>query len=92
MPDINLMTETVKDIFDSSDTRAVTAFGTTTIVATKLPSGFVIVESYSVPDPDEYDIDVGIQECTARIMERIWSYEMYQTMSKAAHNTEEGVQ
>ena len=92
MPDINLMTETVKNIYDSSDTRAVTAFGTTTIVATKLPSGFVIVESYSVPDRDEYDIDVGIQECTARIMERIWSYEMYQTMSKAAHNTEEGVQ
>lgn len=78
-----LTPEVIEELFNQSDTRVLTAFGTTTIVATKLPSGFVITESFSAPTIDEYDLDIGIQECTDRICKRIWDYEMYSMMFRS---------
>lgn len=75
-----LTKEDIVKIFNESDTRLMTAFGTTTIMATKLPNGFVIVESFSVPDEESYDLDEGVQECTRMVLGQIWNCELYHAM------------
>lgn len=47
------------------------------IVACKLPNGFVIVESSSCIDPEDYDEDIGIDICLSRIKMRIAEMEAY---------------
>lgn len=57
-------------------------FGKTTIVAAQLPSGFVIVESSSCVDPDNYDEKIGLEICIDRITNKIWELEGYVLQNK----------
>lgn len=54
----------------------------TTVVACKLPSGFVIVESSSCIDPANYDEKLGIQICMERIKSRLYELEGYKAHTK----------
>ena len=52
-------------------------FGKCTIVACRLPNGFVIVESSSCVNPDDYDEDIGIENCMNRIKNKVIEMEAY---------------
>ena len=52
-------------------------FDKCTIVACQLPNGFVIVESSSCVDPDDYDKEIGIENCMNRIKNKVIELEAY---------------
>lgn len=49
----------------------------TTVVSCTLPNGFVIVESSSCVDPENYDHEMGKSICLKRIEDKIWAFEEY---------------
>lgn len=49
----------------------------TTIVHCVLPNGFVIVESSSCVDPENYDEKIGAEICLKRIENKVWELEGY---------------
>lgn len=67
----------VDEIMNASEFVTCKAFDKCTIVACKLPNGFVIVESSSCVDPDDYNEDVGIENCLSRIESKIRELEAY---------------
>lgn len=56
----------------------------TTVVQVILPNGFVIVESSSCVDPENYDHEEGKNCCVKRIENKIWELEGYVLQSKLA--------
>jgi len=71
----------VNKIINDSDIIVKTVFGKTTVVACKLPSGFVIVESSSSVSTDNYDEEIGRKICMERIKDKIWEHEAYKYQS-----------
>ena len=69
--------ELVEDIMNSSKVIVHKVFDKCTVVACKLPSGFVIVESSACVNPDDYDEDMGVEICLNRILEKIYEMEAY---------------
>lgn len=67
----------VDELFENADCHIETVFGKCTIVAMKLPNGFVIVESSACVDPANYDHEIGMHECFKRIKDKIWELEGY---------------
>lgn len=74
----NTVTQSVIDeLMESCDIAVTTAFDKCTIVACKLPNGFVIVESSSCVDPANYDEDMGVDICMKNIEKKLWELEGY---------------
>lgn len=74
----NTVTQAIVDeLMESCDIAVTTAFDKCTIVACKLPSGFVIVESSSCVDPANYDEDMGVDICMKNIEKKVWELEGY---------------
>jgi len=48
-----------------------------TVVALRLPNDFVIIESSSCVDPENYDEELGKKICIDRIKNKIWELEGY---------------
>ena len=67
----------VDKIIEESHINISTVFDKCTVVACKLPSGFVIVESSACVDPKNYDKDIGVDICMDRIRDRIFEMEAY---------------
>ena len=67
----------VDELMESCDIAVTTAFDKCTIVACKLPNGFVIVESSSCVDPANYDEDMGVDICMKNIERKVWELEGY---------------
>ena len=67
----------VENILDRSEVSVIKAFDKCTIVACKLPNGFVIVESSSCIDPKNYNSKIGIENCMKRIKNKIYELEGY---------------
>ena len=67
----------VDELMESCDIAVTTAFDKCTIVACKLPNGFVIVESSSCVDPANYDEDMGVDICMKNIEKKVWELEGY---------------
>lgn len=79
----NTVTQSVIDeLLESCDIAVTTAFDKCTIVACKLPNGFVIVESSSCVDPANYDEDMGIDICMKNIEKKLWELEGYLLQNK----------
>lgn len=79
----NTVTKSVIDeLMDSCDIAVTTAFDKCTIVACKLPNGFVIVESSSCVDPANYDEDMGVDICMKNIEKKLWELEGYLLQNK----------
>ena len=79
----NTVTQSVIDeLMESCDIAVTTAFDKCTIVACKLPNGFVIVESSSCVDPDNYDEDMGVDICMKNIENKLWELEGYLLQNK----------
>jgi len=62
----------------------------TTVVCATLANGFEIVESSSCVDPDNYDDEIGVRLCRARIYDRIWEMLGFM-LQQAASGLEDGV-
>lgn len=56
----------------------------TTIVKATLKNGFIIVESSSCVDPDNFNMDIGYNICRERIQNKIW--EMLGFLLQTANN------
>ena len=79
----NTVTQSVIDeLMESCDIAVTTAFDKCTIVACKLPNGFVIVESSSCVDPANYDEDMGVDICIKNIEKKLWELEGYLLQNK----------
>lgn len=79
----NTITQSVIDeLMESCDIAVTTAFDKCTIVACKLPNGFVIVESSSCVDPANYDEDMGVDICMKNIEKKLWELEGYLLQNK----------
>lgn len=79
----NTVTQSVIDeLIESCNIAVTTAFDKCTIVACKLPNGFVIVESSSCVDPANYDEDMGVDICMKNIEKKLWELEGYLLQNK----------
>lgn len=56
----------------------------TTLVFATLPSGFVIVETSSCVDPDNYSEEIGAGICMERIRNKVWELEGYRLQNEIA--------
>lgn len=69
--------EHIQAIIDNAETQVFTAFDNCTIVAMRLPNGFVVVESSGCIDPANYSEEIGKNICMERISGQIWKLEGY---------------
>lgn len=67
----------VQRILNNSEFTYSTQFGKCTIVACKLPNGFVIVESASCIDEKDYDEETGKEICMQKIGDKVMELEGY---------------
>ena len=67
----------IVEIMESSEFEIHTVFDKCVIVSCRLPNGFVIVESYTYTNPENYDEDAGVNICIDKITDRIWELEAY---------------
>jgi hypothetical protein len=67
----------VKGLMAAAEVETTTLFGKVTVVAVKLPNGFVLVESSGCVDPANYDKDIGVACCMKRIEDKVWMLEGY---------------
>lgn len=77
----------VAEIIENSEIIVDTVFDKCTVVSCKLPNGFVIVEYSTCVDPNNYDVDMGIEICIDKIANKIWELEGY-LMQCAMHEAE----
>ena len=69
--------EHVQDLMERSTFEVMKMMDKTTVVACKLPSGFVIVESSSCINPANYVEELGESICKKRIENRLYELEGY---------------
>ena len=69
--------DTIEELIDYSDISVFTAFNKCTVVACRLPNGFVIVESSACVSPDNYDKAMGVEICMNKIKDKLWELEGY---------------
>ena len=74
--------ETIDALITQSEITVKTFFGKTTVVAMKLPNGFVLVESSSCVDPLNYDEAIGVQICKQKLESRLWELEGYRLQER----------
>ncbi|PDY46656.1 Gp49 family protein [Bacillus pseudomycoides] len=58
--------------------------GKCTVVVAKLPNGFILTESSACVDPADYDMDIGMECCKERIVNKIWELEEYRLQCELA--------
>lgn len=72
----------VDNIIDNSKVIITTMFDKCTVVACKLPSGFIIVESSACVDPDNYSEELGFEICMSKIINKVWELEGYRLQNE----------
>lgn len=75
--------EYIDEIMENTEIKVLpNVFGKCTVVAAKLPNGFVIVESSACVDPRNYDEDMGVEICMDKIINKVWELEGYKLQSE----------
>lgn len=82
--------EYILEIMENSEFDVRTVFDKCTVVACRLPNGFVITECSSCVSPENYDEDMGVEICAERIKNKIWELEAYRLQSELHKKDEEG--
>ena len=77
----------INEMFEKSQVKVVKAFGRCTMVAVKLPNGFIITESISSVDEASYNKETNTQICLERIKHKISELEAYKTQSVAIQSS-----
>lgn len=72
----------VDDILEKSAVTVSTLYDKCTLVAVRLPNGFVITETSSCVDPKNYNEKLGVKACMKRIKDKIWELEGYLLQDK----------
>lgn len=72
----------VDDIIDASDIVCTTLFDKCTLVACKLPNGFVLTSQASCVDPADYDEELGFDMCMDDIREQVTELESYRLQNE----------
>lgn len=72
----------IDEIVKNSTFDACTFFNKCTVVAMRLPNGFVLVESSACVDPKNYDFDIGVSACKERLIARVWELEGYKLQDR----------
>ena len=80
--------EVVKAIMANSTFDVETMFHKCTVVACKLPNGFVIVETSACVSPENYDEKIGVEICMKKIENKIWELEGYRLQSEIYNASE----
>jgi hypothetical protein len=84
MSDVKVTKEQVDAIISASKKESVKMGEKSTVVSVTLPNGFVIVESSSCVDSNNYDHEVGIKICMERVENKVWELEGYLLQSKTS--------
>lgn len=72
----------VDDIIDASDIVCTTLFDKCTLVACKLPNGFVLTSQASCVDPADYDEELGFDMCMDDIRKQVTEFESYRLQNE----------
>ena len=65
----------IYDTLNASEVQVSTIFGKVTLVAVKLPSGFVLTASSGAVSIDNYDEKIGAEICMKQIEDQLWKLE-----------------
>jgi len=82
MSEITIKESEIKDIIEESDIEDIKMGVKTTVVMLTMKNGFVIIESSACVDPENYDHEIGIAMCIARIKDKIWMLEGYRLQNE----------
>ena len=69
--------EKIEKIIAESEYEIWEPFEGITIMAMRLPNGYVIVESSGCVDPAEYDRELGVFYCKEALKRKVWQLEGY---------------
>lgn len=81
LSEVKVIQEQINQIIRESEITDIKLGSKTTVVSATLPNGFVLVESSSCVDPENYDHEVGKEICMKRIEDQIWYLEGYRLQS-----------
>jgi hypothetical protein len=77
MSNVKITPEQVDDILANSEIKVYKFGEKTTCVYVVLPNGFVIIESSSCADPENFDEVIGYEICMNHVENKIWELEGY---------------
>ena len=86
IPAPHVLEEHIEWVMTHSEFEIHTVFDKCTIVACKLPNGFVIVESSACVSPENYDEELGVSICMDKIEDKIWELEGYSLQQNLFEN------
>jgi hypothetical protein len=69
--------EYIQNLIKESEFQVTKMFDKVTVVACKLPNGFIITESSGCVDPADYNEELGVYICKKRIENRLYELEGY---------------
>lgn len=78
----SVTSEYIENVLMYSEIAVQTLFDKCTVVACKLPNGFVIVESSACVSPENYNEEMGIDICLDKIRNKIWELEGYNLQTR----------
>jgi len=81
----NVTLEQVNRVFEAGNIQVETFGQKTTVVVLTLANGFVLVESSSCVDPENYSLEVGKSICMGRLKDRVWELEGYLLQDRIYH-------
>ena len=73
----------VNAIIENSDIVTNTVFDNCFVMSVKLPNGYVIVESHTFEDTDEYNEELAYDICISNVYEKVLELERYATMHQS---------
>jgi hypothetical protein len=86
MSNITITEDQIRTIISKSEIKTYKFGNKTTVVHAVLPNGFVMVESSSCVDPENFDEVIGYDICMNRIANKIWELEGYALQKKVAED------
>lgn len=69
--------EYIEAIMEHSEIEVHSVSDKCTVVSCKLPNGFIIVESYTFANYEDYDEEIGVDICLGKIEDKIFELETY---------------
>ncbi|OIK13719.1 hypothetical protein BIV60_13675 [Bacillus sp. MUM 116] len=71
----------IDELIENAQVEIIELFGKCTMVAVQLENGFVFIETTKSKNADNYNKEENVQNCFARIKQRIWDLESYKYQS-----------
>ena len=78
----------IEYLITHSNVSAETVYDKCTVVTMQLPNGFVITESSACVSPENYDKEMGINNCINKISEKLWELEGYRLQCELYENSD----